>query len=220
MSLATLSPNVPAVDFGLLLQHKDPTWTFFTLPYQDPKYLSNCIFAMQKEPCPDRSITQQWLGLSNPAERWKTDMLPIACDMYVPALENFYEGSDRSIQAFARQSVEFAAAVKRRDEREEGADGTEPVHRASEEWKPPRWYTTVNMSVDVKRALPEEGVDWLFTRMKTNEVVDGRLDVQAMIFDEQGRLVALASYVWVVVETEGLAAGRAKKEGGAGKSKM
>ena len=213
LSLSTLSPEVPPINHGLLLQHRDPNWTFFQLPYQDPKCLSNIIFSMQKVPCPDKSITQMWLGFSNPEERWTNALLPVGCDMYVPALENFYEDSDRSVQAFARQSLEWAEQKKK--EKEGGKQ-----HQAGSEWKQPRWYTTVNMSVEVKRALPEGGVKWLFTRMKTNEVVDGRLDVQGMIFDEQGRLVTLASYVWFVVETERSVARKAKREGEAGKSKI
>jgi hypothetical protein len=143
-----------------------------------------------------------WLGLTNPAQRWTMDMLPIGCDMYVPALENFYD-SDRNVQAFARQAQEWAKHGM--------TDQTE--------WRQPRWYTTVNMTVDVKRALPKEGVKWLFTRMKTNEVVDGRLDVLGQIWDDGGNLIALAQYVWFVVETSRAVVTRAAKEGKE-KSKM
>lgn len=170
--------------------------------------LSNVYFAMEKTPCADKSITQMWLGLTNPDERWTMEMLPIGCDMYVPALENFYD-SDRSIQGFSKLAQEWA---------KQGLNHS-PEHGETE-WKQPRWYTTVNMTVEVKRALPKEGVKWLFTRMKTNEAVDGRLDVQGQIWDDRGNLIALAQYVWFVVETSRAVVTKAKKEGSAEKSKM
>ena len=170
------------------------------------KCLSNVLFSMERTPCPDKSITQMWIGLSNPEARWTNEMLPIGCDMYVPSLENFYDDSDRSIQFFAKQAVEWA---------ERGP----PKDHGQTEWALPRWYTTVNMSVEVKRKLPEKGVKWLLTRMKTNEVVDGRMDVQGMIWDDSGNLIALAQYVWFVVETSRAVVTRAQNEG-KGKSKI
>lgn len=205
IGLGKLDPPVPPVNHEALLKHQDPNWTYFQIPYKDPslnKCLSNIIFSIEKTPCADKSITQMWLGLTNPNQRWTMDLLPIGCDMYVPALENFYD-SDRNVQAFARQAQEWAKHGM--------TDQTE--------WRQPRWYTTVNMTVDVKRALPREGVKWLFTRMKTNEVVDGRLDVQGQIWDDGGNLIALAQYVWFVVETSRAVVTRAAKEGKE-KSKM
>jgi hypothetical protein len=205
-------PQAPKIDHEALLKHQDKNWTYFTVPYNEKgmnKCLSNIIFAMEKNPCADRSITQMWLGLTNPDERWTMEMLPIGCDMYVPALENFYD-SDRSIQGFSKQAQEWAKQGK-----------NQPEQHSETEWKQPRWYTTVNVTVDVKRALPKEGAKWLFTRMKTNEVVDGRLDVQGQIWDEHGNLIALAQYVWFVVETSRAVVTRAKKEGAGGeKSKI
>ena len=203
-----LDPPIPEINHDALLQHKDPNWTYFQIPYKDPslnKCLSNIIFSMEKQPCADKSINQMWLGLSNPEQRWTMDMLGIGCDMYVPAVENFYD-SDRSVQGFSKKAQEWAKNGMPQD--------------SSTEWNQPRWYTTVNMTVDVKRALPKEGVKWLFARMKTNEVVDGRLDVQGQIWDDGGNLIALAQYVWFVVETSRAVVTRATKEGAGKQSKM
>ena len=203
IGLGKLDPPVPPINYTALMKHEDPNWTHFHIPYNDKgmnKCLSNILFCVQKDPCPDKSITQSWLGLSNPDQSWTNEMLPIGCDMYVPALENFYEESDRNIQNFGKQSQQWAKTGM----------------PEKTEWDLPRWYTTVNMTVDVKRKLPQEGVKWLFTRMKTNEAVDGRLDVQGHIWDDHGRLIALAQYVWFVVETSRAVLTKAKEE----KSKM
>ena len=124
--------------------------------------------------------------------------------MYVPALENFYD-SRRSAQGMVREAMKWAE------------QDLPPQHT---EWDLPRWYTTVNMSVEIKRVLPKEGVKWLFTRMRTNEVIDGRIDVHGQIWDEGGNLIALAQYLWFVVDTSRAVVTRAQQEKTNNGSKM
>ena len=123
---------------------------------------------------------------------------------YVPALENYFE-SRRSAQGMVNEAMKWAEK------------GLPPQHT---EWDLPRWYTTVNMTVDIKRALPTEGVKWLFTRMRTNEIIDGRLDVHGQIWDEEGNLIALAQYLWFVVDTSRAVITRAGQENTKKENKM
>ena len=183
-----LDPPIPSINFDRVLENSDPNWFLFQVPYKKKSFnkcLSNILFVFEKEAHQDKNVMQCWLGLSNPEERWTTDKLGIACDMYVPALENYF-GSRRSAQGMVDEAMKW---------REQGLP---PQHT---EWDLPRWYTTVNMTVDVKRTLPAEGVKWLFTRMRTSEVTDGRLDVHGQMWDEGGNLIALAQYLWFVVDT-------------------
>ena len=120
-------------------------------------------------------------------------MLGIACDMFVPPLENYYE-SPKSAQGV----VNRAKALGEKGKLEEN-------HR----WDVPRWYTTVNITIDVKRALPEQGVKWLFTRMQMSEVNDGRCDVHGRIWDEHGNIIALAQYLWFVADVSQSSRGKA-----------
>lgn len=76
------------------------------------------------------------------------------------------------------------------------------------------------MTIDVKRNLPEEGVSWLFTRMKMTEIIDGRCDVHGQIWDQYGNLIALAQYLWFVEEASRSTLTRAAKEGASKGSKM
>lgn len=68
-------------------------------------------------------------------------------DQFVPPLENYYEDSPHNMQANIRESIQWAQ------------DGW-PVEAHG--WHARRWYSTTNMTLDVKRALPVEGVKWLF----------------------------------------------------------
>lgn len=61
------------------------------------------------------------------------------------------------------------------------------------------WYPTLSFSLDVKKALPGEGSEWLFLRCFTRSIRNGRLDLQSVILDQHGELVALASHVNLAV---------------------
>lgn len=154
-------PPIPPIDFVATLEHRDPNWIRFDRRY-DPvsmiKPLSCIIFALERQSIKDKSIKQSWIAWSNPRERWTTDKIPIACDLFIPPLENFYPDSPRNQPALVEMAMNMAKNGPR---------------QAPLVWSGARWYTTVNMTIDVKRALPEAGVKWLFQRMKTSDITDG-----------------------------------------------
>ncbi|KAM0330857.1 hypothetical protein ACHAQA_003812 [Verticillium albo-atrum] len=75
------------------------------------------------------------------------------------------------------------------------ADEEQTPFRTDEIW----WYPTLVMNLDIKRGLPEEGVEWLFMRTMAREIQNGRLDLEVTILDEQGRLIALATHVNMIL---------------------
>jgi hypothetical protein len=78
-----------------------------------------------------------------------------------------------------------------------------------------RWYPTVALNLDIKRALPPGGANWLRVRVRAGEIRDGRIDLQVVVLDEAGNLVALSSHVSLVMTSERNMAGR--RPGGDGK---
>ncbi|KAI1480027.1 thioesterase-like superfamily-domain-containing protein [Daldinia eschscholtzii] len=69
--------------------------------------------------------------------------------------------------------------------------------------RPPAfWYPTVTLNLDVKKALPPEGVKWLFVRARSKRIQNGRMDLEAVIFDETGEVVALSHHVVLIVSAE------------------
>jgi len=62
------------------------------------------------------------------------------------------------------------------------------------------WYPTVSLSLDIKKALPPEGVEWLFARVRAKQVKNGRYDLEVIIMDETGELVALSNHVVMVMD--------------------
>jgi hypothetical protein len=64
------------------------------------------------------------------------------------------------------------------------------------------WYPTLVMNLDIKKLLPEEGVEWLFLRTEARKISGGRLDLQVTILDDGGDLVAVASHVNMILSSE------------------
>lgn len=63
------------------------------------------------------------------------------------------------------------------------------------------WYPTVALNLEVKKALPDGGVEWLFVREVTKMVRNGRFDVEVVVLDAEGELVAVASHVAMIVDS-------------------
>ena len=61
------------------------------------------------------------------------------------------------------------------------------------------WYPTVTLNVDFKKRLPAAGAEWLYSRVQTKVVRDGRTDLDVTVLDEAGEVVALSTQVGLVV---------------------
>lgn len=64
------------------------------------------------------------------------------------------------------------------------------------------WYPTLALNLDVKKALPEEGVEWLFIRSMAKVIQNGRLDLEVIVLDQSGDVVALSNHVNMILSAE------------------
>lgn len=58
------------------------------------------------------------------------------------------------------------------------------------------------MSLDVKKALPAEGEEWLRLRVSAKVLRNGRYDAEVIVFDVKGDIVALSNHVALAVDIE------------------
>ncbi len=65
-----------------------------------------------------------------------------------------------------------------------------------------KWYPTVLLNLEVKKALPEEGVRWLFVRVRAKKIENGRMDLEVVVLDEGGDVVALSNHVCLILSAE------------------
>ncbi|CAG8953706.1 hypothetical protein HYFRA_00006595 [Hymenoscyphus fraxineus] len=64
------------------------------------------------------------------------------------------------------------------------------------------WYPTVVFNLDLKRGVPTQGADWLRMRVISKEIRNGQLDMETMIYDRDGQLVALSSHVNLILSAD------------------
>jgi hypothetical protein len=70
------------------------------------------------------------------------------------------------------------------------------------------WYPTLVLNLDVKKLLPDEGVEWLFVRVRAKEIKNGRLDLDIEVWDDSKELVATSTHASLIVDASRNTAGR------------
>jgi len=123
-----------------------------------------------------KSIGDQWVCFRD-GSRFTTESLGFVADMFPQVVESYRDEDD-------------PYAVKK------GAED-KPVDESRRFAK--YWYPTVVLNLDVKKPLPQEGVEWLFCRTRSKQIRKGRIDIEVIIMDESGELVALSHHVTLVL---------------------
>ncbi|KAF6817821.1 thioesterase family protein [Colletotrichum sojae] len=168
-----LTPPPKPVDFNLLLHGRDPHWV-----------------RRERLNARGRSFARAHTNLEHyaPREGIRRGM----ADLWL----RFNDGKQR----FTNASLGYVA-----DAYPTIVEGWRP--RRDEEQVPFRsnemfWYPTLALNLDVKRALPEEGAEWLFIRVLAKVIRNGRLDLEVIVLDGEGNVVALSSHVNMILSAE------------------
>lgn len=64
------------------------------------------------------------------------------------------------------------------------------------------WFPTVVLNLEVKKLLPEKGVEWLGVRVMSKQVKDGKFDLEVLVRDVENELVALSHHVAMILPIE------------------
>ncbi|KAJ9627554.1 uncharacterized protein PV06_05894 [Exophiala oligosperma] len=134
-----------------------------------------------------KAMNDQWVRLAlnkTPTGRWTNDALGFLVDMF-PQIVEKYVNPHIEEAALGQQSDDEANAWKEKD----------PGARAK------YWYPTLALNLDVKKLLPEEGVEWLFVRVKAKAIRNGRFDLDVEVWDTDNELVATSSHASLVVDS-------------------
>ncbi|KAL2824596.1 thioesterase-like superfamily-domain-containing protein [Aspergillus cavernicola] len=130
-------------------------------------------------------IVDQWARLwpegEGEVKRWSNEALVFLTDMFPVALNGFDNMASQS-------------------EKDESGNRPSVDH----------WFPTVTLCIDLKKRLPGTGVEWLYSRVVTKAVNDGRTDLDVTILDEKGEVVALSTQVGLVVSASRNIGRRAK----------
>ncbi|KAL2759985.1 hypothetical protein ACRALDRAFT_1060053 [Sodiomyces alcalophilus JCM 7366] len=171
LSLSTgweMQPPAAPVDFDKLRAGKDSRWTQRSRLTVGSDLMRDFVRASQQF---------HYYYPSEPGRRGQEDVW-----LRFASGENF---TDAAIPLVADALPYVIEAWRPRE------DEKQTPFRTTDMW----WYPTLSFSLDVKKALPGEGSEWLFMRCFTRSIKNGRLDLQSVILDQHGELVALANHV-------------------------
>lgn len=150
------------------------------MPFANFRRASNRVrFFFPKQGQQLRSLADQWITFRN-GEKFTNAALGYVCDMFPQIVESY-------------SAEEDPYAVKHKN--------TVDPKTGEKNWAK-FWYPTVLLNLDIKKPLPEEGVQWLFVRTQAKLIRNGRLDLEVIIFDEGGEVVALSHHVVMVLSAD------------------
>ena len=143
------------------------------MPFAEFRKVSKKVrFFFPREGQKMRSIADEWLCYRN-GEKFTNESLGYVADTWPQVVE-----------LFKRQDDPYALKDKELKESNNTAS---------------RWYPTLVLNLDIKKALPEEGVEWLFVRVQAKQIRNGRMDLEVTIMDEDGDIVALSHHVSLIL---------------------
>lgn len=82
------------------------------------------------------------------------------------------------------------------------ADMFMPIPENWKEMATLHWYPTLEMAVDVKCAPPVGGWEWVGMRVRTGVIRGGRMDIDVVMVNEGGEVVAVSRHAALVVGVE------------------
>jgi hypothetical protein len=65
-------------------------------------------------------------------------------------------------------------------------------------------FATLSLSLDIRKALPSEGLEWLFMRTTMKQFKNGRVDAEMVIMDSLGELIAVSNHATLVQLNQGV----------------
>ena len=184
----------PLVSTVALRDDSEPNWSLHHKPFSSFRKAGQHVRTyLPRDGQVGQALIDQWLCLEN-EQRFTSESLGYVADMFPQIVEAAYGPEDleregRKVRSGSGQSPDAptpSVAFK---------------GSGKSQWAE-FWYPTVLLNLEFKKALPLEGVEWLFSRVRSKEICNGRMDLEVIIMDENGAIVALSNHVALVVSAE------------------
>jgi len=184
-----IHPPVLPVDLDALSSTGEDSNYLLRRPELFPKFRRatqniqiHLVKAGRRSPDFPKSIIDQWVRFcpGRTPGKWTNDALGFVVDMFPQIIEGY-------VNARA----------------EEAANANQPLSSEALKQEPKArfWYPTLVLNLDVKKQLPEAGVDWLFVRTCAKVIRNGRFDLNVEVRDENDDLVATSTHVSLAVDS-------------------
>ncbi|KAL2129557.1 hypothetical protein VTI74DRAFT_7606 [Chaetomium olivicolor] len=171
----------PRPDFAALKENRDLHWAHLEFPGGSPLSYARCLrnttYYDPRGGQPSKTIIDKWVRPAS-GEKWTASSLAFVSDCWPYVVEAYRPTRKEAEEKTCRgESIPFAPDTR-------------------------FWYPTVVLNLEVKKALPEEGVEWLQLRIQSKQIKNGRFDLEVLLLDEQGDLVAISNHVNLVLGSE------------------
>ncbi|KAK1807888.1 Aminopeptidase 2 mitochondrial [Friedmanniomyces endolithicus] len=167
-----INPAPPSTDVSKLDSDTDHLWgERKAWPFADFRKATQRIrswFPRAGQHSP--AIVDQWLCMRDPEDRFTNDNLGFVADVFPQIIESFL------LDGLDSYSVEFEKNNSAEEQKARMAK-----HSAR------MWYPTLLLNLDVKKALPAEGVKFLFSRVQAKAIKNGRYDLEVIVKDAEDR---------------------------------
>mgnify|MGYP005988042409 CR=1 FL=1 len=202
----TLETLPPTPDFEALASTgQDANWLEDHLPeasWQRLASMTQWRMVLPKETPSLPGIADMWVCLAN-GENITQDTLPFAVDSYPNNVHISLASPEvRELMIEAAKADELA-------KKNEGSKGSSNKPSGSANGGG-MWFPTVVLNLEIKKALPEGGVKWLAMRFTAKQIANGKFDLDVIVRDDEGEVVALSTHVIMVLSMARNTAGRAK----------
>lgn len=175
-----------------LESNSSPDWLRYKVRYHPDEFfrVQSCLTFYFPVSAPNPAISEQWIEPAEPLSSFTNEHLGMLIDIWTPMMESFrpesLQGHDGTIKIAREQKAGTSATA-------------DAAFKAG--WTSPYYYPTLSVNLEIKKVLPQEGVRWLYVRASTKQIQQGKMDVEVLILDDQGDLVALSHQVVLVVDT-------------------
>ncbi|KAI4159377.1 MAG: hypothetical protein LQ342_006633 [Letrouitia transgressa] len=168
-----------------LKEGRDPHWVRGASKHAGFRKVTNqvCWYVPRR---PARAPMDEWLCFARPGARFTQTSLGYVVDSFPQVVDGY---PDEEVVRAQRVAEGLEA------EGEGGAGGENITPKLT-------WHPTLVLNLEVKKLLPEEGVEWLFVRVQAKDIKNGRMDLEVVVLDEGGELVAISNHVCLVLPFE------------------
>jgi hypothetical protein len=192
---------LPISSFSALKDGSDPLWgERHEWPFVDFRKASTKLrswFPRQGQRSP--ASLDMWYCFRDPNSRFTNESLGYVCDTFPQLIEQYILGG------LDPYSIEFERRYSQEEQKKIMS------HEAR------MWYPTLLLNLEVKKALPDEGVRWMFVRLEAKAIKSGRYDLEVLALGPDGELVAVSNHVCFALSSERNIAARRKVEKGESK---
>lgn len=197
-----LSPPALSTSIADLENDRDPNWTSYLTPFSSVSYRNAQAYVRYHIPIKDdpRHTNDQWItpgwddanAPNGPV--WTNESVHFVVDNCLPLLPDLMN-ADRK-DGFYHPTV--AAGLLQKEARVNGKDdrlwgeGMSPSARSGRF----AWImSTMSITTEIKKLLKPEGEKWLFMRATTKHLQNQRMDLEIILMDAAGELVALCNHI-------------------------